>query len=199
MAKYGNFVGQGWMEMTLLDIYALSKELIAQCKEVFGKNYFSRFEITGDFTPYRVSDDGKKHQKVMKVLIYGYVKHPIPEYRGVCGNRVKNHTRVEFSITKDAKGWLEVPDPNNPDGYPKLRDYENCPEYQYSCMLRGDGRTIGCGCRNEEVIEPRHHFVYGTEAKDLDLRDSLRHLRSLTAVSSVKREYLEIYKRRKAA
>ena len=166
-----------------------------QCEQVFGENYFERFEVVIDNKAWDYSTTGKRYAHVRKMMLYAYVKHPIPEYRGGKGGRIKGHTRVEFTIHKHKGGWLDV---HNAKGE-LVRDYDNCPPFSYNCYVRADGREIVYGGSQENVIEPQYHYVYGTEVRDLDQTQALCDLESVTRVEGVRREYAKLLELRKAA
>lgn len=195
MAKIGNFVGKGWMPIRKREASRIAAFLQKQCEQVFGENYFERFETVIDNQAWDYSTTGKRYAHIRKMVVYAYVKYPIPEYRGGKGGRIKRHTRVEFTIHKQS-GYLEV---RNPKTGERERDYENCPPFDYSGYVRGDGRVTGYGCRGEEIMEPQYHYVYGTEIRDLDFTSALYDLESVTRVEGVRREYAKLLELRKAA
>ena len=195
MAKIGNFVGQGWLAIGKREAKRIENYLVEQCKQVFGEDYFERFEVEVDNTAWRYTTTGKRYPNVRSMKVYGYVRMPIPEFRNWDGARIKGHTRIEFTIHKDKGGWLEY---RNAKGELE-RDYENCPPFSYDCYVRGDGREIVYSGTQENVIEPRHHYVYGTEIRDLDQTSALYDLQRMTEVCNVKSEYRELWAKRKAA
>lgn len=195
MAKIGNFVGQGWLPIGKREAQKIKDYLVEQCKRVFGENYFERFEVEIDNEPWRYTTTGKRYANVRGMKVYAYVKLPIPVYRNYDGARIKGHTRVEFTIHKNKGGWLDV---HNANGELE-RDYENCPKFSYDCYVRGDGREIVYGGTQENVIEPRYHYVYGTEIQDLDQTSALYDLCRMTEVAQAPKEYHKIWHARKAA
>lgn len=178
MAKIGNFVGKGWLAIGKREAKRIEAYLVEQCRKVFGDDYFERFEVVIDNKAWDYSTTGKRYAHVKKMILYAYVKHPIPKYRNFNGSRIKGHTRVEFTIYKDKGGWLDV---YNEKG--KLeRDYDNCPPFSYDCYVKGDGTEIKYRGIHEYVIEPQYHYVYGTEVRDLDQTQALYDLKRMTEV-----------------
>lgn len=195
MTKIGNFVGQGWLPIGKREASRIAAFLQKQCEQVFGENYFERFETVIDNKAWDYSTTGKRYSHVRKLVVYAYVKYPIPLYRGGKGGRIKGHTRVEITIHKQG-GYLEV---RNPKTGERERDYENCPPFSYSGYVMGDGRVVGYGCRDEEIMEPQYHYIYGTELQDLDFTRALWDLEHVTRVEGVTREYAKLLELRKAA
>lgn len=193
--KYGNFVGQAWLPIGKREAARIAAFIMQQCEHVFGSTYFQRFETAIDNQAWDYSSTGRRYEHVRKMTVHAYVRHPIPEYRGGKGGRVRNHTRVEFTVHKQA-GYLEV---RNPDTGELERDYGNCPPFSYSGYVRGDGRVVGYGCRDEEIMEPQYHFIYGTDVRDMDFTRALCDLERVTRVDSVKREYQELLELRREA
>lgn len=194
MAKLGNFVGQGWLPIGKREAQRIAAYLKEQCEQVFGRNYFEKYETVIDNMAWDYTSTGKRYKHVRKMVFYAYVKHPIPLYRGGKGGRIKGHTRVEFTIHKQS-GYLEV---RNAQGE-RERDYENCPPFSYSGYVRGDGRVVGYDCRDEEIMEPQYHYIYGTELQDLDFTRALWDLEHVTRVAGITREYKHLLDLRRAA
>lgn len=177
MAKIGNFVGQGWLRISKTEASQIAAHLQEQCRRVFGKDYFSHFEVEVDNKAWDYSTTGKRYAHVRQMTLRAVVARPIAEYRNGRGGRIKGHKAVVFKIIKHSAGWLDV---RNVKTGELERDYDNCPPYLWSATVLGDGHEIVYRGREENVIQPRECYQYGTELSDLDFIQTLYDLRSMT-------------------
>ena len=161
--RYGNFVGQGNIPFTEEEKQMLLEHFKEQMSSVFDMGMFKKPYVSN----YKNDDN--------YVIVEFDFKNPF-----VGRNLYKDRIRcsgIYFFVNKSAKGWLEITDKKNPYKFPKERDYENCPEFQYGCRLCASGIQIGYRKRNKESIQNWQPYTYGTEISDLDYKNEMYKVR----------------------
>lgn len=154
--KYGNFVGQGWIEISMEEAVEIKNFLAEQLNGVFKKDTFKAVKIEIN------NDDVVKH------VIISFPFKKIINGRNVFGATIKDVMSVWFFITKDKKGYLEIKDEENPFDFSKVkRNFKDCPDFSWSCTMHVSGSERPYKCRHWESIQRWSPFTYGTEITDL--------------------------------
>lgn len=170
--KYGNFVGKGWGHFSDTEIEHITLHLKTQLEEVFGKEFFG--------TP-TVKYDGKELSESDHKIISIYIQFPLVtpfSGRNRYYDTIMNVTSVNFFITKDTKGYLEIKDWSKPVTEWE-RDYENCPDFSYLCHMSVTGKERPYRHKNWESIQNWSPCTYGTEVIDLTYeREDLENMKN---------------------
>lgn len=155
--RYGNFVGKGWMKFSSDESEMIKKHLQEQLEEVFGKEFFNA----------PVMKQGYENTQVIHLYIQFPLRVPF-NGRNILNDTIKNLTSVNFFVTKNAKGYLEIKDESEPYNiYKYKKDYANCPEFSYGCTMSVTGSERHYRHKNWESIQNFNPYVYGTEIKDI--------------------------------
>jgi len=173
--KYGNFVGEKFLEFTDNEINEIGSALRAQLESVMGKDYFCDMQVDngGAFVtisfPFKSSFSGRN-------LMY---------------ETVSDASEIHFLLTKKS-GYLEVKRPKygieglviDPMVPTWEKDYENAPEFSYGCTMAMKGKCRVYRSRTWVNIQSWNPYVYGSEISDLAYdRNDLDNVRkTLTAI-----------------
>ena len=162
--KYGNFVGNGWMKFSSGESEMIKLHLQDQLEEVFGKEFFNSPVMKQE---YEDIEGNVSNTHVIHLYIQFPLKVPFSG-RNVLNDTIKNLTSVNFFVTKNAKGYLEIKDESDPYNIDKYKkDYANCPEFSYGCSMSVTGSERPYRHKNWESIQNFSPYVYGTEIKDI--------------------------------
>lgn len=171
--RYGNFVGQGWMKFSSEEIEMIKLHLKDQLEEAFGKGFFNP-----PIVKYEENDEEESSHNVILLYIQFPLETPFSG-RNCYRDTVKNATSVNFFVTKDKKGYLQMERDFSKPVSEWERDYENCPEFCYGCNMSVTGSERRYRCKHWESIQPCSPYTYGTEVTDLTYtREDLRKLKN---------------------
>lgn len=171
--RYGNFVGQGWMKFSSEEIEMIKLHLKDQLEDAFGKGFFNP-----PIVKYEENDEEESSHNVILLYIQFPLETPFSG-RNCYRDTVKNVTSVNFFVTKDKKGYLEMEKDFSKPVSEWERDYENCPEFCYGCNMSVTGSERRYRCKHWESLQPCSPYTYGTEVTDLTYtREDLRKLKN---------------------
>ena len=171
--RYGNFVGQGWMKFSSEEIEMIKLHLKDQLEEAFGKGFFK-----SPIVEYEENDEEESSHNVILLYIQFPLETPFSG-RNCYRDTVKNATSVNFFVTKDKKGYLQMEKDFSKPVSEWERDYENCPEFCYGCNMSVTGSERRYRCKHWESIQPCSSYTYGTEVTDLTYtNEDLRKLKN---------------------
>lgn len=171
--RYGNFVGQGWMKFSSEEIEMITLHLKDQLEDAFGKGFFNP-----PIVKYEENDEEESSHNVILLYIQFPLETPFSG-RNCYRDTVKNATSVNFFVTKDKKGYLQMERDFSKPVSEWERDYENCPEFCYGCNMSVTGSERRYRCKHWESLQPCSPYTYGTEVTDLTYtREDLRKLKN---------------------
>lgn len=171
--RYGNFVGQGWMKFSSEEIEMITLHLKDQLEDAFGKGFFKP-----PIVKYEENDEEESSHNVILLYIQFPLETPFSG-RNCYRDTVKNATSVNFFVTKDKKGYLQMERDFSKPVSEWERDYETCPEFCYGCNMSVTGSKRRYRCKHWESLQPCSPYTYGTEVTDLTYtREDLRKLKN---------------------
>lgn len=161
--KYGNFVSKGLKKFSSAEIEMITLHLKDQLEYVFGSSFFNEPIIKAEYNDVE--------EEVSNKIIHLYIQFPLAvpfNGRNTYRSTIKNLTHVNFFVTKNAKGYLEIKDPSDPYNIDKyVKDYINAPEFSYGCTMSVTGSKRPYRCKHWESIQNWSQYIYGTEITDL--------------------------------
>lgn len=164
MAKFGDFVGQGDVEISSAEMEAFREKFNKLLAPYWGKYEFELKVVKGGIRG--------------NTLYFYYTPRKLyKQFRNIRKDRVR-FDGLCFGVSKavgylDNFDWCEMKpkDPTKPE-----KNYADAPEFQWSVNLYLEGSEIKYRHRQDCVLWVRNTIEWGTEFDDIDFRDGIREL-----------------------